>query len=69
MNKKIILYIVAGIIILLLLILTFFPGMIYVVRDSGASGEDKCLPPQGYTEDSWREHMSHHPAMYKECLS
>ena len=27
-----------------------------------------CLPPAGYTEATWREHMSHHPDQYKQCL-
>ena len=27
-----------------------------------------CETPPGYTEKSWREHMSHHPDRYKECL-
>lgn len=27
-----------------------------------------CTPPAGYTEESWREHMSHHPDQYKQCL-
>ncbi len=30
---------------------------------------DKCATPPGYTDDAWREHMSHHPDRYKECLS
>jgi len=29
---------------------------------------DKCKTPQGYTEEQWREHMSHHPDRYQECL-
>jgi len=29
---------------------------------------DKCAVPAGYTEEKWREHMSHHPDRYKECL-
>ncbi len=32
------------------------------------SPEDPCAAPEGYTEDAWREHMGHHPDMYKECL-
>ena len=28
-----------------------------------------CQVPPGYTEESWREHMSHHPDMYRECLT
>jgi len=69
MDKKIILYIVAGIMVLLLLLMTFFPGMIYAWKDSGKSGEDLCTPQPGYTEESWREHMGHHPNIYAECLS
>ncbi len=30
--------------------------------------EDKCAVPQGYDEQSWKEHMGHHPDRYKECL-
>lgn len=30
---------------------------------------DKCAVPAGYTAESWKEHMSHHPDRYKECLS
>ena len=76
MDKKIIFYVIMGIVILGLLVLTFFPGIIYAFKDSGIAGntiisEDKCSPPAGsdYTEESWREHMSHHPDIYKECLS
>ena len=74
MDKKIVLYVIIGVLIAALLLFTFFPGMIHALRDSGISGEsveDKCSPPVGggYTEESWREHMSHHPNIYKECLT
>ena len=69
MDKKIILYIIIGLLVLGLLVLTFFPGMIYAIKDSSSSGEDKCTPGPGYTEESWREHMSHHPNIYAECLT
>ena len=69
MDKRIILYIVIGILIIGLLILTFFPGAIQAWRDSGKSGDEKCLPKQGYREQSWKEHMSHHPDIYRECLT
>ncbi len=68
MDKRIILYIVAGILVLLLLLMTFFPGMIYAFRDSGSYGGDKCTPQPGYTEEEWIEHMGHHPDIYAECL-
>lgn len=76
--KIVVVYVILGLIILGLLVMTFFPGMIYAFRDSevlgnsyGNSVEDKCNPPEGgsYTEESWREHMSHHPDIYKECLT
>jgi hypothetical protein len=70
MNKKVFLYVIAGILVLALLVLTLFPGMIYAVKDSGNSGDsDICEIQPGYTEESWYEHMSHHPNIYRECLS
>jgi len=74
MDKKIILYIIIGLLILGLLLLTLFPGIIYAVKDSGVLGNsvnvvDKCKPAPGYTEESWKEHMSHHPNIYRECLT
>lgn len=69
MNKKIILYTIVSILILGLLLLTFFPRITHALKDSGSSSEDKCKPEPGYTEESWREHMSHHPNIYRECLS
>ncbi|PIN89946.1 hypothetical protein COU60_02535 [Candidatus Pacearchaeota archaeon CG10_big_fil_rev_8_21_14_0_10_34_76] len=68
MNKKIILYIVLGIVSIGLLLLTLFPGIIYAISDAGSSGNEKCNVQPGYTEESWREHMSHHPNIYAECL-
>jgi hypothetical protein len=32
------------------------------------SPDDPCAAPEGYTEDAWKEHMGHHPGMYKDCL-
>lgn len=29
---------------------------------------DRCQTPEGYSDQGWREHMSHHPDRYKECL-
>jgi hypothetical protein len=71
MDKKIILYVIAGLVVLMLAIFTFFPGMIHAFKDASITGnsiEDKCSPGPGYDEESWREHMSHHPIIYKECL-
>ena len=33
-----------------------------------AEGSNKCETPSGYTDQEWKEHMSHHPQQYKECL-
>lgn len=67
MDKRIIFYIIAGLVILGVLVMTFFPNLLYAFRDSGESGEDICTPPAGQTEEGWREHMSHHPNIYAEC--
>ena len=29
---------------------------------------DKCATPAGYSDQDWKEHMGHHPDLYKECL-
>ncbi|MBI4017649.1 MAG: hypothetical protein HY366_01740 [Candidatus Aenigmarchaeota archaeon] len=29
----------------------------------------KCAPAAGYTPEQWREHVSHHPLLYEECLN
>ncbi len=34
-----------------------------------AEGDDKCKTPSGYTDKEWKDHMSHHPEQYKECLN
>ncbi len=69
-TKEIIFYVIIGILILGLLFFTFFPGTIQAWKDSGRanSGEDICKIQPGYTEESWRDHISHHPNIYKECL-
>jgi len=71
MNKNTIMYVILAILILGLLLLTLFPGIVNAIKDSGSNGnaiEDKCSPDPGYTEESWAEHMSHHPNIYAECF-
>lgn len=68
-SGKIILYIIIGILILGIIVMTFFPGVTYAVKDFNSNSPDKCKPQQGYTEEAWREHMGHHPDIYKECLN
>jgi hypothetical protein len=33
-----------------------------------AQTEDPCAAPEGYTDESWRQHMGHHPDQYENCL-
>lgn len=37
-------------------------------KAKAAETDDPCQTPDGYTDESWREHMGHHPGMYEECL-
>lgn len=30
---------------------------------------DICQTPEGYTDEEWLEHMSHHPDRYQECFT
>ena len=69
MNKKVILYILIALVILMILIFTFFPGIIQAIKDSGKPASEKCTKEPGYTEQEWKEHMGHHPNIYRECLS
>ncbi len=46
---------------------TYF-GSEYKKAVSSQDPSDICKAPPGYTEESWREHMSHHPDQYRECL-
>ena len=69
MNKKIITYIVIGIIILLLLFSSF--GMIKFNSNTNSESSnnipEKCRVPQGQDIESWKEHLGHH-AETKDCL-
>jgi len=35
---------------------------------SAESAGDICKTPAGYTDEQWKEHMSHHPDRYAQCL-
>jgi hypothetical protein len=37
-------------------------------RAKEAQIEDPCATPEGYTDESWKQHMGHHPDQYKDCL-
>jgi hypothetical protein len=64
--------IVVLIILILLLLTALVVGSISGNHSDKAeldNEEDKCKVQSGYTEKSWKEHLSHHPDIYKECLS
>ncbi len=46
-----------------------FYGADYKKAISAEDKNDLCKAPEGYTQQEWEEHMSHHPDGYKECLS
>lgn len=33
------------------------------------NSSNPCATPQGYTDEQWRTHMSHHPDRYAQCLN
>ena len=46
-----------------------FDGAAYKKAINAENKNDICKAPEGYTQEEWEEHMSHHPDRYKECLS
>ncbi len=46
---------------------TYF-GTEYTRAVSSQNTNNICQVPLGYTEEAWKEHMSHHPDQYRECL-
>ena len=66
---KIIAYIIIAILVIGLLLFTLFTGQLTAWKDSGKEADKKCKTPDGKTDAEWREHMSHHPSIYKECLT
>ncbi|NCN98723.1 hypothetical protein COU62_02430 [Candidatus Pacearchaeota archaeon CG10_big_fil_rev_8_21_14_0_10_35_219] len=72
--KKAILYILIAILLIVIIVMTFFPNMIYAFQH-GVTGNvvaedagDKCTHPEGTSVEDWQTHMSHHPNIYRECL-
>jgi len=66
-NKKIIVYIVIGLIVFLL-ILSSFSMINFNSNTSGNSNmPEKCRKPEGQDIESWKEHLGHH-AETQECL-
>ena len=61
----------AGAFLILFIVASAFAQ--YVAHDdndqkASLQDEDLCDAPEGYTQEEWIEHMSHHPEQYKECL-
>ena len=50
---------------------TFVSGRYGTDYQKALSDEDPtdiCKTPAGYTDDEWKEHMSHHPDRYQQCF-
>jgi len=73
MNEKIIFYImiIAAVAIVVVSLLLFANSRYGANYSKAISSElvDKCATPPGYTDQQWREHMSHHPDQYAGCLT
>ncbi len=73
-DRKILLQIISGAVIIVLIVASLLLGyqwyQNYASYRKGIASElnDKCVTPPGYTDESWKEHMSHHPDRYKECF-
>ena len=71
---QIILYVVMVILIAVLVWSIFsltqknYFGSDYNKAMQSENKENICATPEGYTDVEWREHMGHHPDIYKECL-
>lgn len=46
----------------------FTTNTVNQVAQSNTALPSKCIAPAGYTQESWNEHMGHHPDQYAECL-
>jgi len=74
MNKDILLYILLGIAVLGLVWTMYgfvkqpYTNEQYQNALASENTQDICATPAGYTDKDWKEHMSHHPDRYKQCL-
>lgn len=73
-NNSVLVY---AVIVLLIIAISFavysllklrYYGANYVRAIQSENPSDKCKTPPGYTDEAWKEHMSHHPDRYRECL-
>jgi len=73
LSKNIFLYVMIVIAISILAysiygVYTSYFGANYQNALKAENTSNPCATPQGYTEQEWKEHMSHHPDRYKDCL-
>ncbi len=40
----------------------------YEAATESENATDPCATPEGYSDEAWIEHMSHHPDNYNDCL-
>lgn len=71
-NRIVYILVVAVALLLVWVTYTFYQsiyfGASYQKALQSENPADICATPPGYTDEQWREHMSHHPDRYKECL-
>lgn len=48
--------------------LLFLAWSVYDSMNKPQELADRCQPPPGTDPEQWRQHMSHHPDRYAECL-
>ena len=69
MNKtNIVLIIILVAIIIFLAILTFKTPLLNQSTQNTVETTDVCATPQGEDPVKWKEHLSHHPDLYGNCL-
>ncbi len=70
-NKLIYITLVLVVVIFVFTIYTYYQtyfGPEYRRAINAQNANNICQAPSGYTEEAWREHMSHHPDIYRKCF-
>ncbi len=44
-------------------------GSAYAAAIASQNASNVCTPPQGYTQEQWQQHISHHPDQYAKCFN
>lgn len=68
MKTEHLILIILIILALSILIISIFPGTNPITKIFKSGDNDKCKASEGYSEQEWKEHMSHHPDIYADCL-